>query len=54
MQVSVNDPRYLSKELEHVNKGTMWITNVEEKKNRRIKKTDPIPTGWVKGREKNF
>jgi hypothetical protein len=28
--------------------GTMWITNEQE--NRKIKKTDPIPDGWVKGR----
>lgn len=28
--------------------GTMWITNGEEA--RKIKKTDPIPDGWKKGR----
>lgn len=29
--------------------GTMWITNEELKKNKKIKKTEPIPDGWKKG-----
>jgi len=34
--------------------GKMWITNPEEKKNTRIKKTDPIPDGWSKGRKMDY
>lgn len=30
--------------------GTIWICNVLTKKNAKIKKTDCIPVGWVKGR----
>ena len=30
--------------------GTMWICNYLTKENRKIKKTDPIPEGWRKGR----
>ena len=30
--------------------GTMWICNDLTKENRKIKKTDPIPKGWRKGR----
>jgi hypothetical protein len=30
--------------------GTMWICNDLTKENRKIKKTDPIPEGWRKGR----
>jgi hypothetical protein len=30
--------------------GMMWITNSSTKQSKRIKKTDPIPDGWVKGR----
>lgn len=32
--------------------GTMWISNIELKENKKIKKTDFIPDGWVKGRNK--
>lgn len=30
--------------------GTMWISNIELKENRKIKKSDIIPAGWVLGR----
>lgn len=30
--------------------GTMWISNKELKQNKKILKTDPIPVGWLKGR----
>lgn len=30
--------------------GTMWITNPATKQNRKIKKLDSIPEGWIKGR----
>jgi len=30
--------------------GTMWIHNVPLNQNKKIKKTDEIPDGWVKGR----
>ena len=30
--------------------GKMWIINKETKENKRIKKTDPIPEGWIRGR----
>ena len=33
--------------------GTMWIYSMTEKKNRRIKKSDPIPEGWKAGRNLN-
>jgi len=32
--------------------GTMWISNIELKESKRIKKTESIPEGWVKGRNK--
>jgi hypothetical protein len=31
--------------------GTMWIYNKETKQNKKIKRTDKIPIGWVKGRK---
>ena len=31
--------------------GTMWIHNIEEKKNLKIKKNDQIPEGWCLGRK---
>lgn len=31
---------------------TMWVCNNDLKKNRKIKKNDTIPEGWVKGRNK--
>jgi hypothetical protein len=34
--------------------GTMWISNVEERKSKRILKTDPMPNNWRKGRILNF
>ena len=34
--------------------GTMWIHNLELKESKRIKKTDPIPEGWIKGRKIKF
>jgi len=34
--------------------GTMWIYNLELKESKRIKKTDPIPNGWKKGRKLKF
>lgn len=33
---------------------TMWICNLELKENKKIKKTDPIPVGWIKGRKMKF
>jgi hypothetical protein len=30
--------------------GTMWISNIDLKQNRKIKKSEPIPVGWTKGR----
>ena len=30
--------------------GTMWICNIASKQNLKIKRTDPIPIGWIKGR----
>ena len=35
---------------ENVNYGKMWIYNPTEHKNLSIKKTDPIPEGWIQGR----
>ena len=32
--------------------GTMWISNVELKLNKKIPKSDELPTGWVAGRNK--
>lgn len=34
--------------------GTMWISNVELQQNKKIKNTDTIPSGWIKGRKKFF
>ena len=34
--------------------GTMWIYNSDIKKNKTIKKGDPIPDGWKIGRKMNF
>jgi hypothetical protein len=34
--------------------GTMWICNLELKKNKKIKKTDIIPDGWINGKVVNF
>ena len=34
--------------------GTMWICNLASKENKKIKNTDPIPAGWIKGRKINF
>ena len=31
--------------------GTMWIHNLTNKSNKKIKKCDPIPDGWIKGRK---
>lgn len=32
--------------------GKMWVCNVELKENKKINKLDPIPEGWIKGRNK--
>ena len=32
--------------------GTMWICNIELEQNKKIKKIDSIPEGWIKGRNK--
>lgn len=32
--------------------GKMWICNLETKENKKIPKYEPIPNGWVKGRNK--
>ena len=32
--------------------GTMWICNLDLKENKKIKKDDPIPEGWIAGRNK--
>lgn len=32
--------------------GSMWICNVELQENRKVSKTDDIPDGWVKGRNR--
>ena len=34
--------------------GMMWIHSLDEKVSKRIKKTDPIPEGWFKGRKMKF
>lgn len=34
--------------------GTMWIHNEELQRNRKIKKTDPIPIGWKHGKVQNW
>ena len=32
--------------------GTMWICNISLKENKKIKKNEPIPEGWIRGRNK--
>lgn len=32
--------------------GTMWICNIDHKENKKIKKDELIPEGWIKGRNK--
>lgn len=32
--------------------GSMWISNIELKENMKISKSDPIPEGWIHGRNK--
>jgi len=32
--------------------GKVWISNIELKESKRIPKSDPIPNGWIKGRNK--
>lgn len=34
--------------------GTMWVVNLELRQNKKIKKGDQIPEGWVKGYITNF
>lgn len=34
--------------------GTRWIYSLEEKKSKRIPKTDPLPKGWYEGRKIKF
>lgn len=34
--------------------GTMWIVNLELRENKKIKKEDQIPEGWIKGYVTNF
>lgn len=34
--------------------GTMWIYNLETKENKKIRKEDPIPENWIKGRKLKF
>jgi len=34
--------------------GTMWIHSLEEKRSKKILKTEPIPEGWIKGRKLKF
>ncbi|MCK9574703.1 MAG: hypothetical protein M0R51_01855 [Clostridia bacterium] len=34
--------------------GTTWIHNIELKQNKKIKKTDAIPFGWIAGRKIKF
>jgi hypothetical protein len=34
--------------------GSRWIHNVELKQNRKLKKSEPLPTGWTEGRRLNF
>lgn len=36
------------------NYGNMWIHNLSLKQNKLVKKTDPIPKGWIKGRKIKF
>jgi hypothetical protein len=31
--------------------GTMWICNLELKENKKISKEEPIPNGWVRGKD---
>lgn len=51
---------YISKNMAQIQKGkgnsnygNMWITNPLTKESKIIKKIDPIPEGWVKGRRVN-
>jgi hypothetical protein len=32
--------------------GTFWICNLENKENKKVKKEEDIPNGWIKGRNK--
>jgi hypothetical protein len=32
--------------------GTMWICNINLEKNKKIKKDDAVPNGWIKGRNR--
>ena len=32
--------------------GTMWICNIQSKENKKIPTSNPLPEGWVKGRNK--
>lgn len=34
--------------------GTRWIHSLEEKRNRKIGKEDPLPHGWMEGRKMKF
>jgi hypothetical protein len=34
--------------------GTMWIYNVTLKENKKIKKSDIVPDGWIRGRKMSF
>jgi hypothetical protein len=34
--------------------GSMWIYSIEEQRSIKIKKDDPIPEGWLKGRKMKF
>lgn len=34
----------------HASYGTMWICNIGLKENKKIKKDEPIPEGWIAGR----
>lgn len=48
LYTSITDPRYLSGQLVGHHKGTIWITNGTQ--NKMIKKNNPIPQGWRRGR----
>ena len=48
--VSVEDPRYLSGELNGVHKNTKWITNGTD--NKHIKLEETVPEGWYLGLSK--
>lgn len=34
--------------------GTRWIHSLEEKRSKKIRITDEIPTGWIEGRKMKF